>query len=905
MSSPIADSVAAAAGEVSPHVEVHSGGDDGEQYCALLQRFLEEAAILCATVHRKSYLWNLLESLGGGGGDLSAVREISVTSYVGNRALIALCSTIRTMLPGVTTLAISDASLFASDAEPSTISGNTTIQAICSLLCGHPALHTLDLSKNDIGTAALQSIIALAKGTPSLQVVRLEDTCLEEHQLWHLNAVLALNAKRQEVAKAHTPKRGSEHNSVDRAKSSKHMLRNGSAGNTISGGLPSGGLGSFITSSSLMYSSQRMSMSTKLSVLAMLSPKRRGTLAATTDGDGLPASELGSMRSTAGGTSAPSSPSGASPNLKRPHVSITYLRSKKDPYCLSELSMRYIRTRMPPPSLVPTVTSMHRNSSSSDPINVSSGVPWPRVLANLEMTRSTDAKTFANIPLLLTPSWLKGSTTSRTDVDRVTMREVIRGTCVFKSVCQQLFLPPPTPPVDNGIPLSVQTVGVVGKSLAQVDYESVVYRQRCQQDVLLDAVVDCVSVTRLCFGEAVWERGDCARSVYLIPFAMDLPTQANVLAPSPSRQFKAAGNTTTHTTSAASRAATLSSIAGVVEKCSKQTPAYGALLAVSNDTLSTPHRSSPTVTLGAPAGDASVRLATCASSLSGSVVHARCSDGTRTIPQGQFFGYDEALPIDSTTPPTRVRETQCNLVRLQPTTSLEKDAVLVSSSSSSHVDASEDKSHEEGAGILAPQEAANGSVEVWHMRREAFEMFFSEPLFAQRIQARRMIDAMTCMLGVDPQLRLYVGDVLLSPRVIFEKELPLAVADGSGGRVAPETVDVLPFTELLDHVIVVEEGSMCVRRHGQEMCIFGRGDIVSFDPSYAATKGEACEGLRCTLKSGNMPSWKFHVLSTAELIRTLPKELVEVIVHRTQKTFKDVDARLDNSGWGRRSKRAA
>lgn len=904
------------------HAEEDDQDINDEPSNDLLDRFLLEAGLLFATVHRGSYLWNYVESLGAvqanhnsstlsgsrrsqaKGADLSQVRNIQITSYVGNRALIALCSTIRLMLPNVTSLSLASANIYAGDAEPSNISGNTAVQAMCSLLCGHPSLRTLDMSGNDIGVAALQFLVALAKGTPSLLSIELRNTCVTNADRWQLDAVLAVNKRKQE--------RGTAGSSSHKLHPPGAVDSDGSAAafKTQSMKLPANGVASFLSSSSLLRASQKMStshlLSPKKSTVSSLTP---APLVVDDMGSlrniGALRSATGSPRGGPGSPQGPASPSAAMGGSKRSPLSIPYLRSKKDPYILSDVTMRHIRSRLPPNAAPPSVSTRTGDLAASL-------VPWPRVLSNIDMTKSTDGKAFANIAQLMTPAWLKGASPPTTDAQRVAMRAMVRRTCVFQAVAQQLFLVPPRPPAENGgVPLSVQAVGgMVGKSLAQADFEAVLYRQRLQQDLLLDAVVDCLSLVQLNVGESVWEKGDHARNVYLI--ALPSSVKDDKLAKSSSSPTR---RTTKGRSSSVSASpdflADASIVADAVAANVPPQQQFGAVMSLTDPTSSgksSPSLLSPMMSSTRTQGGTSVRLAP----MPALALH---NADARTIPQGQFFGYDEALPIDSTTPPTRVRTTTCVISVLEgpansPRTPLQRsprpaDQQIATTGSG-------DAAEEDGTVVtvslprVGSESSTSGNkVSVWSLRREAFEMFFSEPLFAQRMLARRIVEAMPCMLGVDPQLRLYLGDVLMNPTVILEKELPLSTVEGTNGRVAPESVDVVPFTQLLDHVILVEEGSMCVRRQGQEMSVFGRGEVIAFDgrPLGNAPKSEACEGLRCVLKTGNMPSWKFHVLALADLRRALPLELVDTIAIQSQKNFKEVDARLDNSGWGRRSKR--
>ncbi|CUG94130.1 Hypothetical protein, putative [Bodo saltans] len=906
---------------------IHGDDDDRDDSTnndavnVLLDRFLYEAALLFATVHQGSYLWNLVESLGaprgkGTKGDLTQVRDVFIGSYVGNRALVALCSTIRIMLPNVATISMVNASLYAGDSEPSNINGNTTIQAMCSLLCGHPSLKHWDLSKNDIGVAALQSLVALVKGTPSILSIDLRDTFVKESDRWQLDAVLAVNKRKAERVAASSPL--NQHGKPTTNSSSTNANHEDGVQRHLSLKLPINGVASLLSTSMLMHASQKMSSSQLLSPKKSVASAAAGAIAASPS-QIIVTDDMGSLRhlksvpgSPHGG---PASPGGATTNagsgavLKRTPVSIPYLRSKKDPHCLAASTMRYIRNRVPPP----TAALASAQTASNLKEGSSSLVPWPRVLSNLDMTKSADGKARANIAQLLTPAWLKGAAAPQTDAQRIMMREVVRRTCVFQAVSQQLFLAPPRPPAENGgIPLSVQAVGgMVGKSLAQADYEAVLYRQRLQQDLILDAVVECMSLVQLTVGEPVWEKGDKARNVYLIP--LPAPLKENKSG-SPSSARKSRGNGGAASFSSSPDLKSDASIAESAPPPPRQLR-FGAVMSsgeVPSSGKSSPSLLSPMMSsTRTQGGGGSMRLAQIPPLPTQSIE-------SRTMPQGQFFGYDEALPLDSTAGPGRVRTTLCTLCLEEgdvPQHLLMQSPLTPNQKTTPPAEATTATATEDVAREGAPQLPSLGSdlnnesvksVSVWCMRREAFEMFFSEPLFAQRVVSRRIIDAMPCMLGVDAQLRLYLGDLLMNPTVIYERELPLSTSEGNHGRVPPESVDVVPFTQLLDHVILVEEGSMCVRRQGQEMSVFGRGDVIAFDgkrDTATATKGEICEGLRCVLKTGNMPSWKFHVLSLVELRRSLPSELVETIAVQTQKNFKEVDARLDNSGWGRRSKR--
>jgi hypothetical protein len=888
---------------------IHDDDDDSTSSDGnneLLDRFLHEAGLLFATVHKGSHLWTYVESLGepckGTKWDSSHVREVNISSYVGNRALVALCSTIRIMLPNVSTIRMIDASLYAGDLEPTNINGNTAVQAMCSLLCGHPSLTHWDLSKNDIGVAALQSLVALAKGTPSLLSINLCDTFVRESDRWQLDAVLAANKRKLDRGAASPPVQHGGKYHYQQSHGASAQATDGAVQKHLSIKLPSNGLAALLSTSTLIHASHKMMSSSQLLTPKKSTVSTASGLVAASPSQTLVTDEIGSLRrlkSVPGSPMGdPGSPGGANSSngsvLKRAPISIPYFRSKKDPYCLAESTMRCIRSRIPPTGLGQPVSNRDGSASS---------VPWPRVLSNIEMTKSTDGKARANIAQLLTPSWLKGAAAPQTDAQRALMRDAVRRTCVFQAVCQQVFLLPPKPPAENGgIPLSVQAVGgMVGKSLAQADYEAVLYRQRAQQDLILDAVVECMSVMQFTVGEPVWEKGDKARNVYLIPLPAATKDDKLSKAGSPSSARRSRGRG-----GSLSGSPDLKSDASVAEPPPPQPQRYGALMSCTDapsSGKSSPSIVSPMMSSTRTQGGGSVRLAP----MPALVIH---SSDSRTMPQGQFFGYEEALPADSSTAPGRVRTTHCSLCHQ---TMITEPVVIQSArtpgqrATPSTIEGGDGAMAASSPALLIPDLMETvETVSVWSLRREAFEMFFSEPLYAQRMMSRRIIEAMPCMLGVDPQLRTYLSDLLMTPTVIFERELPMSTSEANNGRVPPESVDVVPFTQLLDHIILVEEGSMCVRRQGQEMSVFGRGDVIAFDgkqTSVTATKGEICEGLRCVLKTGNMPSWKFHVLSLVELRQSLPSELVEIIAIQTQKNFKEVDARLDNSGWGRRSKR--
>ena len=140
---------------------------------------------------------------------LDMTREVTLDfsdeRYVGNRGLVFAAEFVKCFLPKLKSFAFANCGLFSNMTSPTSMDGNKALELVLGFLSGHPALESLDVSRNPLGTRAYVIIAKFLKESPSVVELKMDGTLMSEGEIRHLGIILDGNKaaqKRTQKAKA-------------------------------------------------------------------------------------------------------------------------------------------------------------------------------------------------------------------------------------------------------------------------------------------------------------------------------------------------------------------------------------------------------------------------------------------------------------------------------------------------------------------------------------------------------------------------------------------------------------------------------------------------------------------------------------------------------------------------------